>query len=454
MTAFAPELASRGWRLRPRRLSPAVTLGAVALAVVVGSIWVAWQPAHALVVLAALALVAAMTWRVEWAVLAYVALAPFADALKSASSVSIKAVGALLVVAWAVRLLIDNRPLGLGHRALKAAAVLVMALLLATVVHDNGTGGLTVVSRYLSYVGVLVILVDVMRRRLSGWLVAEVFLWSCTAAATAGIVVYLVSGGGRAFGPMTDPNDFAFYLVCALPLALGLRRARARMRWRYDVAAVLVLLAIGLTFSRGAFVGIAGIVVYAVLTGALRVRALVAGAALVAIAAGTVAAADPALVRESLTAKQHVAQQNVDDRLVTWSLAAEMLADSPVVGQGPGGFAAGYAHYLGTRVTDPTHLTVAHEMYLDVGSELGLPGVGAFVAMMWLGFRGAWRAGRSRGPGAHLGTAVSTSFVGVALAACFLSEQYYLPVWLLVALGCALDPGHRHGPAGNPEGRY
>ena len=33
------------------------------------------------------------------------------------------------------------------------------------------------------------------------------------------------------------------------------------------------------------------------------------------------------------------------------------------------------------------------------------------------------------------------SFAGTLTAACFLSEQFYLPVWLLVALGVALDPG-------------
>jgi hypothetical protein len=32
------------------------------------------------------------------------------------------------------------------------------------------------------------------------------------------------------------------------------------------------------------------------------------------------------------------------------------------------------------------------------------------------------------------------SLAGCLVAASFLSEQYYLPVWLLVALGAALDP--------------
>jgi hypothetical protein len=35
---------------------------------------------------------------------------------------------------------------------------------------------------------------------------------------------------------------------------------------------------------------------------------------------------------------------------------------------------------------------------------------------------------------------VCTAFVGVLVAAAFLTEQYYLPIWLLAALGAALDP--------------
>jgi putative inorganic carbon (hco3(-)) transporter len=128
-------------------------------------------------------------------------------------------------------------------------------------------------------------------------------------------------------------------------------------------------------------------------------------------------------------------------------MASEMLADSPVVGKGPAGFAANYDRYLGTRLTDPPHLDVAHQMFLDVGSELGVLGLAAFVAMIWSGLRGAQRAARDPRAAAGLGAGVAVAFVGVCAAACFLSEQYYLPIWLLVALGCTIDPGRLAGRA-------
>ena len=423
------------------RVTAGLAVGALAVPALAVVALVALHPVPGLLALAGLAAVTAMAWRVEWALVAYVGLAPFADALRSASSVSIKAVGALLFVAWLVRLLADRRPVALRHPALVAAGALLLALLLATVVHANGSAGLTVVVRYLSYLGVLVVLVDVLRGRLRVGAVVEVFVWSCTAAAVAGIVVYLVGDEGRAHGPLADPNDLAFYLVCALPLAWALGRAApGRVRLLYAGATALLLCATALTFSRGAVVGVVAMLGYALAVGLLRWRTAVAGVLLAAVAAGAVAAVDPTLVRDSLQAKQHIAQQNVDDRFVTWSVAAEMIADSPVVGKGPAGYAAGYDHYLGTRLTDPPHLDVAHQMYLEVGSELGLLGLSAFVATLWAGFRGARRAAGGAGESALLGSGVATAFVGVGLAACFLSEQYYLPVWLLVGLGAVLDP--------------
>ena len=84
--------------------------------------------------------------------------------------------------------------------------------------------------------------------------------------------------------------------------------------------------------------------------------------------------------------------------------------------------------------------TVAHQMYLDVGAELGLLGLAAFVAALGYAIRGALRATRLAPEDRTLARAVLIGFAGTLVAACFLSEQLYLPVWLLVALGVALDP--------------
>jgi putative inorganic carbon (hco3(-)) transporter len=425
---------------RPRTGGVVVVALLVAITVAV-TVLAGQRPTAVVIGLVALAALGVMVARFEAAVIAYVAVAPFGDALKSASSISIKAVGAVLVLAWLVSLLRRHRPVPWRNPTLQAAGALALVLLAATVVHANGSAGLTVLGRYLSYLGILAILIDAIDGGLPVRRIAAVYLCSCTVAAGAGVVHFLVAGDGRASGPMADPNDFAFYLVAAVPFAMAFARRSRRLRYPCVAAAALLLLAIALTFSRGAILGVLAMVLLALLTRQLRVGAVVAAALLLGLGAGVLVTADPTLVRDSVAAKQHVAGQNVDDRLTTWTMAAEMTADSPLLGKGPAGFATNFDAYLGTRETDPAHLDVAHQMYLDVASELGLAGLAAFLAVIVTGLAGAWRAARQHGDAVAAG--VVTAFVGVLVAASFLSEQYYLPVWLLAALGAGLGAGVR-----------
>jgi O-antigen ligase len=397
------------------------------------------EPGGVLLGFVALVVLAAMTWRVEWALLVYVAAEPFGDYVRTFSPVSVKAVGGMLFLAWLLRLGTRVRPVSIRHSSTYAAAVLALSLCAATVFHANGTAGLVVAGRYLSYLALLVVLVDTMRTGLPARRVAAVFVWSCTAAAVAGLVGYAGDRYGRAGGPLHDPNDFAFFLVCALPLALALWRVPGRARHLYALAAVLLLLGTLATYSRGAVVGLLAALVYAVVAGQVRPRHLVAGGALVAAVLAAVLLTAPALVGSSIEAKQNVGQQNVDDRLTAWSMAAEMIAGHPVFGLGPAGFRTNYDSYLHGRQTDPAHLDVAHDTYLEVGAELGLVGLAAFLWLLGGGIASALRASRARGPDGVFARGLCSSFAGTLVAASFLSEQYFLPLWLLVGLSAALD---------------
>jgi O-antigen ligase len=124
-------------------------------------------------------------------------------------------------------------------------------------------------------------------------------------------------------------------------------------------------------------------------------------------------------------------------------MAAEMIAEHPVLGLGPAGFRTNYDAYLHARQTDPAHLDVAHQTYLEVGSELGLLGLVAFGWLLAAGFAGARRATGLHPPDGVLADGLGTAFVATLVAASFLSEQFFLPLWLLTGLGAALDPRAR-----------
>lgn len=411
---------------------------ATLLVIVATSTLVVWRPTLAVGSLVGLTVVTFAIWQVRIAVLVYVAAEPFAGYLSTLSGSAIKLIGAGMFVAWVIRVVRDGRRVHLGQLALLGAAALLVVLLASTVANSNGSAGLATSIRYVSYLAALVVLVDTMRTRLAVETVAAVFVLSCTVAAIFGFVHFLTSGGGRAAGPMPDANDFAFYLISAVPFAVMLARRPTRWRHAYSLAVVILLLTTLTTFSRGAIVGLAAMLVVAIALGLIRMRSVVVGASALAVAVGAVVYLAPTLVERSLQQKQYIASSNVTSRYSSWKIAAEVTADHPLLGSGPGGFQINSSRYSAGQA-DTTHLDVAHEMYLQVSSELGLLGLGAFVTVLAGGILGARRALRRVGT-QPVAAAVLVSFAGTLVAAAFLSEQYYLPIWLLAAFGATLDP--------------
>jgi O-antigen ligase len=422
----------------PRRTAPVwpVVLGLFG-ALVIGTA-TSQRAVLTLAVLAVGAAAVGIVLNVELAVLAFVAIEPFEGYLKTITASGVKLFGGFVIVAWFLRVLTRERPVQLGHPVGRAAGAFFALLLAATVLHPNGAAGSEVLVRYLSYLGVLVVLLDCTADRLTPRRIASVYVVSCAIAAAVGLVIFF-RGELRATGPISDPNDFAFYLLAALPLALGLRGRAGRPGW-YLLAAVVIAAGMLATLSRGAITGVGAMVVFAVLAGILRGRRLVAGLLAAGVIVAVVAAISPGKISTSLAAKDKVAQHNVDERLVLWRAASEMSADNPVLGLGPAGFRENYPRYVDYRTTDASHpIDVAHEMYLEVGAELGLPALLAFLVLIGCGFAAA-RRGWLTGPDPGLSAGVLVAVVGTVVAAAFLTEQYYLPVWLLAALGAGLDP--------------
>lgn len=438
---------------RPVLLGRAVVGLAATIALLSGAA-VVREPLLVVLGLLGLTVLLVLVLRLDLAVLAYVAVEPVGNLLPSVAGVSaVRLVGAVLFGAWLVRLVLDSRPVALRHPAVLAAGALLVTLLASTALSPNGSAGAEVAGRYLSYLAVLVVLLDSMVRRVDPWTVVRVFVWSCTVAAVIGLAVF-VRDGGRAVGPQEDPNDLAFFLIAAVPFAIASARSSARHVLGYGAATALLLVGTAATFSRGAALGLLVAVAVGLVIGLLRFRHVVLASLAVVVGVVAVWAAVPTVVDRSLAEKQTVAQANVESRFASWYVAAEMTADHPVLGTGPGGYRTHFSVYEARRTTDPSHLDVAHQMMLDVSSELGLLGAAAFASMLGAG---VVAARRSAGPSADLrflprdsrrllGAAALASLAATLAAALFLSEQFYLPLWLLVAVAAAIDP--RWFPAG------
>jgi O-antigen ligase len=304
------------------------------------------------------------------------------------------------------------------------------------------------VSRWLPFLILVIALVDTVAQELRPWHALWAILLGTAWAATGALYSMLIGGHLRATGPLSDPNDLAYVLTAAVPIALVAARYAPARRTRLLAVVILGLCLLGAaaTLSRGGGFALAAVVVWALMHGLLKVRHLIAGAVAAALAGLVVLSTDSTLVAEALGQKGYIASTNVETRTLRWLAALRMLGAHPVLGVGPGGFRSSYAAY--GHLSELGELTpVTHNMYLEVGAELGLLGLVVFLAILLAAFA-ATREGRrgERLPTdgrstavAHAALAVQGGLLAVVVTSFFLSEEYYLTLWGLVSLAAALD---------------
>ncbi|WP_260189346.1 O-antigen ligase family protein [Actinophytocola gossypii] len=372
---------------------------------------------------------------------ATVGLAPLEGYLASVHPQLGKVPAGLLVLGW-VAVRVRHRRLPAFHPVHPLLGGLAALLLASAAVHAGGPFTAEYTVRWLPFLALTVVLADLAAREVGvrPLLVASV---AGSVVAGAGALYSVQAGAARATGPMSDPNDLAFVLVVAVPLLVAVTPSRPPTRHKVlvAVAAALLLAGAAATFSRGGAIALACAVGWLLARRALSPRVLAAavGAAVVA-AAGTVLVAGSRLAR-SLREKSFIAETNVDTRELRWRAAARMLGENPVLGVGPGGFRSEYvAASHNAELAEQT--PVAHNMFLEVAAELGLPALLLFlglVAVALFATEDAVRRGRDR----NTVVAVQASLVAVLVGATFLSEQYYLPLWLLVAVAVGLGSRER-----------
>ena len=259
----------------------------------------------------------------------------------------------------------------------------------------------------------------------------------------------------RAGGPVDgDPNRFGQIMVVLLPLALFRIRGE-RSLWLRVVAAfsfILILGAMLLTYSRGAFVSFILLLLIMMFMRYIRLRQLlisIAGLAiLIAVAApGYLARIDTIRGVEGLISED----SNQEPDYVTRGRLTEMMAalnvflDYPVLGVGPGQYSKYYSiDYqlnpdIALRYVPTTRR--AHTLYFEMGAETGIVGLAIFMAMVLLIMFRLWQARRHwilADPDiANMATALLLSIIGYLGTAIFLHLSYQRYYWLLLALGGA-----------------
>jgi len=222
--------------------------------------------------------------------------------------------------------------------------------------------------------------------------------------------------------------------------------------YRLVILAMIGVIVAGILFSlsRGAMLGIAAGIVFLLFTDRRRTK-VVLGAGAIALTVGLlVVRADPAKFDRALFRKEVVAGHNVTTRLEAWDAASKLAADHPLLGIGPGNFRSYYeatGNPPGTEI-----LAVVHDAYLDVAAELGFVAALAFLVYLALAFTRLTGAIRVRAGAPDFAQVVRISLVIGMVSAIFISEQYFLPFWLLGGLATGLAHETSAEEADSPSG--
>ena len=328
---------------------------------------------------------------------------------------------------------------------LPSLVIFTMLVLLSLMASGDVTSGLSKTLRYLLFAAFSFLVVQLIRSRAQMTALLRVLVISSTAAALYGVVLLIKGDVDRVSGPIGDANDFAYLLASVLPFAVYLTLRDRRWRTWWVICCGVLILALFGTLSRGALVGLAAVVLWAVATRRTRFGGVLAGLFVVAGVLALALTLWRPLIDERLAAKEKVATANIESRKEYWGAAASMAADRPLLGVGPGHFGIESRNYVRN---DPLNLEepVVHNAYLEVLAEGGVPTLLAF-----LGFIGASWALTSRArrqflvnedaDGLRVTAAVQASLVVAIVSANFLSVQTSVPLWLLGGLAAVLALG-------------
>ena len=238
-----------------------------------------------------------------------------------------------------------------------------------------------------------------------------------------------------------DSNYFATTAIFAIVLAFYFTQGK-RPRWEKTycvVCLILTILAVTFCASRGGFVGLAAGALFLIWHAKNRVRNLI----LMSVLVLPLSFALPMSPLHRLL-DPSTDYGSVHFHLEAWTAGLHMIEAHPIAGVGLGNFKQLMPVYMFLpEGTNADADTIAHNMFIEVAAELGLPALLIFLAIFWFTYRTLGKLRRS--PSAHslireTASALQAGLVGFAVAGSFVSAEYQKTSWMGFALMFCLSP--------------
>lgn len=360
-----------------------------------------------------------------------------------------KLAGGLLFISWYAQRLVGPRASWSVPRPAPRLTVCLVGLALWSALSVIWAGSTNVAassttSFVLNMLLFPIVMVAVQRReQLIGVLGA--FVVGAVVSTAYGFVHPVAVGAGdygRLTGGLGDSNDQAAVLVAAIPIAVALGSVVSQ-RWLRNLAwlaGVFCIAGVVNTASRGGLVALSVVMVAAVAVGGRwRLRAaLLLGISALAIV-GYIAILAPA------TARERVTMASSSGRSDLWRVGWQIVRAHPFNGVGSGNFQGSAVHYVqkagpltsASLIVDTPH--VAHNVYLEVLADLGIPGLALFFGVAAFSLLAAGQAARAferQGDTQFelVARCLVLAVVGLLAADVFLSGQFSKQLWLIFAL--------------------
>jgi putative inorganic carbon (HCO3(-)) transporter len=378
--------------------------------------------------------------------------------LQSGGVTIVKLAGAALALVWIVEVGSGRREIPTLFRdrpSMAFAALLLVVWTLASALWapDSGqalTGSAGSALRLAQGVLLLFIVFSVLRDREHVWWLVWAFIGGSVFSAAIGLFgIYGRTASvndARLSGGFDDPNELAAVLVPAIILSAAafLAAGRKAIRWLYAGVAAFLGYAFFQTDSQAGLVALGmALLLGVVFSGRARARTIaIVSALLVGLGVYYTFVTQPVAI-ESITS-----QNNVSGRESLWSVAGSIAKDHPIFGVGAGNFVVSEPAYAATDLNLPRADLVVkaypvHNSYLQVLAEIGVVGLLAFLAVIWISLmlgvkavRAFERAGDWELELLSRGVVIGTAAMLVAYF--FATNQYEKQLWLLLGVGPAL----------------
>lgn len=215
----------------------------------------------------------------------------------------------------------------------------------------------------------------------------------------------------RIFSTLENPNLLAGFMVMMIGLGLGL--GLGTRDWDKKILLLIFILLMSgclvLTYSRGAWVSLLAVILAYGLLCRRWVLWLLLAVPLAALCT------DDVYLR--LVSILHPTDTSSTLRFALWESTLAMIHDRPLLGFGWGTYWMVYPHY-DFFIQDPSIIIFhAHNMYLHMAAETGIPGLAAFLILMGYHAKMAFTLYRSKAEPwvSGLSAGILAAFFGIAV---------------------------------------